>query len=151
MNPELALLKLYCSNYVAYYIAHSSHINIESRTFYSDHKLLGKIYEDLQEEIDTLGELLRSEDQYVPKTLAEILLDSAIADAPIFDDRDGDEYISGVKTALEELIQIYIELEKVSQDYDYNHLANYAADRVRDLHKYVWMLKSTLSKRDLDY
>ena len=147
MNPELALLKVYCSNYVAYNIAHSSHINIEGRTFYSDHKLLQKIYEDLQDEIDTLGELIRSADQYVPKTLAEVILGSSIPDAPIIDDHDGDELLSGVQTALEELIQNYVELEKVSTDYQYNHLANYAADRVRTIHKFVWMLKSTLVNR----
>ena len=88
---ESAILKTFCSNYVSYYKAHSSHWNTTGRNFYSDHKLLNKIYEDLQDEIDTLAEIIRTLDILAPATLTEIVAVSNISDAPIFDDGDGDD------------------------------------------------------------
>ena len=152
MNTEQALTKLFCSNFVAYYRSHASHANVVGRNFYSDHKLLQKIYEDLQSEIDTLAELLRTIDLEVPEIISEILDESDVFDTKIIDLGTGLGYLTAVYDDLETLIGSYIDLEESTKDsMDLNHLANYAQDRVRTLHKFCWMLRSTMAgRRDSD-
>jgi DNA-binding ferritin-like protein len=148
---EDALLKVFCSNFVAYYKSHAAHVNIVGRNFGSDHKLLQKVYEDLQAEIDTTGELLRTIDSYFPLTMAETIEGSDIDDDLEPDYGDGLDYIQQVYDDLERLIEVYLELEDATQnERGYNHLANYAQDRVRALKKHCWMLGATLDGRETE-
>ena len=145
---EEALNKVFCSNFVAYYKSHAAHVNIVGRNFGSDHKLLQKVYEDLQDEIDTIGELLRTIEAYFPLTLSSALAGSDIDDDLTPDFGDGLDYIQQVYNDLEKLIEVYLELEDETQnERGYNHLANYAQDRVRALKKHCWMLRATLDGR----
>ena len=145
---EQALLKVFCSNFVAYYKSHAAHVNIVGRNFGSDHKLLQKVYEDLQAEIDTTGELLRTIDSYFPLTLSETIDGSDIDDNLEPDYDGGLDYIQQVYDDLEKLIEVHLELEDATQnERGYNHLANYAQDRVRALKKHCWMLGATLDDR----
>jgi DNA-binding ferritin-like protein len=145
---EQALTKVFCSNFVAYYKSHAAHVNIVGRNFAGDHKLLEKVYEDLQGEIDTLGELLRTIDAYFPLTLSSALDGSDISDDLEPDFNDGLDYIQQIYDMLEQLIEVHLELEDVTQnERGYNHLANYAQDRVRALKKHCWMLRATLNER----
>jgi len=149
MNTEQALLTTFCSNFVAYYKTHASHANVTGRNFFSDHKLLGKIYEDLQAEIDTLGELLRTTDVEMPHTLSDIIADSEVSDIAVYG--DSEEYLMAAEEDLVKLIDIHLDLEETTKDLlEFNHLANYAQDRVKTLHKYLWMIKSTLKGREDD-
>ena len=79
------LTEVFCDNFVAYYRAHSCHLNITGRNFTSDHKLLQKIYEDAQENIDTIGELLRTIGEKAPETIADILEGSELGEATAYD------------------------------------------------------------------
>lgn len=151
MNPELSLLQVFYSSFVAYYKSHAAHWNIKSRTFYSDHKLLNKIYDDLFESVDTIAELIRTLNADVPTTLTEIVANSDVSDLPIFDDGDGDEYLQAIYDDLEILVGNFQSLEHETDSVEWSHIQNYAQDRVRVLKKFQWMLKSTLSKRDLDF
>ena len=148
MTVEQALTNVFCSNYVAYHKSHAAHVNIVGRNFASDHKLLEKVYTDLEAEIDTIGELLRTIDAYFPLTLAETMAGSDIPDDLVPDFNDGLDYIQQIYDDLEKLIEVYLELEDVTQnERGYNHLANYAQDRVRALKKHNWMLGATLKGR----
>ena len=147
---EQALLNLFCSNFVAYYKSHASHVNVVGRHFISDHELLGKIYEDLQGEIDTLGELLRTIKVEMPVTIKDTIDGSLIPDDLIPDFGDGVGYLDQAYADVEALIDIHLELEDATQDErEYNHLANYAQDRVKTLQKFCWMLRSTIDGRDV--
>ena len=42
------LQKTFCDNFLCYFRSQVAHVNVVGRNFYSDHKLLGKIYEHLQ-------------------------------------------------------------------------------------------------------
>ena len=147
---EQALLTAFASNFVAYYKAHSSHWNVTGRSFYNDHKFLQKIYEDLQDEIDTLAEIIRTLDILAPASLSEILVHTNVSDEPVIDDGDGDEFLKAVKDDLEQLVTDYQNLEITATDLQHNHVANYAQDRVRDLERWIWQLRSTLVGRDRD-
>ena len=146
---EEALLKVFCSNFVAYYKSHAAHVNIVGRNFGSDHKLLQKVYEDLQAEIDTLGEFLRTIDSYFPTRMSDITLDSDVLDDLEPDYGDGLDYIQQVYDDLEILIEVYLDLEEATDSREYNHIQNYAQDRVRALKKHCWMLGATLNGRDI--
>jgi len=147
---EQALLKVFCSNFVAYYKSHAAHVNIVGRNFGSDHKLLQKVYEDLQAEIDTLGEFLRTIDSYFPTRLSDMLDDSDVLDDLEPDYGDGLDYIQQVYDDLETLIEVYLDLEEATDSREYNHIQNYAQDRVRALKKHCWMLGATLDGREME-
>jgi len=146
MKLEESLLKVFCSNFVVYYKSHSSHMNITGRYFYSDHKLLEKIYDDLQDEIDTIGELLRTIQVEVPYSLNEILDLSEINDYN--PSTSADDLLSVVYDDLEALIKVYEDFETIANlDIDHSDLSNYAQDQIRVLHKHCWKLRATLDGR----
>lgn len=145
---EQALLKVFCTNFVAYYKSHAAHANVTGRNFVSDHELLGKIYEGLQAEIDTLGELLRTIKVDMPLTLIETVDGSDVFDYLTPDQNQGLDFLETVHNDLLTLVDVHLDLEDATQDQrEYNHLANYAQDRVRILQKYIWMLRSTIDGR----
>ena len=54
MNTAEQLTQIFRDNFVTYFRAHVAHVNVTGRTFRSDHKLLGGIYERRQAEIDKI-------------------------------------------------------------------------------------------------
>ena len=145
---EDALLKVFCTNFVAYYKSHAAHVNIVGRNFVSDHELLNGIYDELQDEIDTLGELLRTIKAEFPYTISETIEGSDVPDN-LFPG-DALELLEQVYEDIETLIEVHLDLEDATSDSrEYNHLANYAQDRVKTLQKHCWMLRSTIDGRDI--
>jgi len=143
---EQALLKVFCSNFVAYYKSHASHVNVVGRNFVSDHELLGGIYEELQGEIDTLGELLRTIKVEMPYTISDAVDGSDVPDTLY--SGDALELLEQVYMDIETLIETHLDLEDATQNSrEYNHLANYAQDRVKALQKHCWMLRSVIDGR----
>jgi len=143
MNTADQLLQVFNDNFVAYFRSHSAHVNIQGRNFQSDHTLLGEIYEDLQGQIDHIGELLRTLGEFMPRSIAEILDQSHIADSDV--DGNSDQLLELVKDDLEHLRDCYSELIVIAADDGNEPIGNYAQDRVLALNKYIWMLDSTLS------
>ena len=89
-NLHDVLERVYASNFVAYQRAHASHMNIRGRNFVSDHKLLQRIYEYLEKNIDVLGEEIQACGVgRVPETIDMILTLSAIQDTMPAMDADG--------------------------------------------------------------
>lgn len=143
MNTVEQLIQTFNDNFVAYYRSHVAHVNIEGRNFYSDHKLLQKIYEDLQGEIDSIAEKIRTLDEYMPFEIQDVLNNSYIGTGELFG--DSDYLIEKIKTDLEHLVTDYIKLNEISEDEGHIDIANYAQDRVTTLNRFIWMLKSTES------
>ena len=143
MNTVEQLTQVFNDNFVAYYRSHVAHVNIEGRNFYSDHKLLQKIYESLQAEIDTIAEKIRSLNEYMPCEVQDVLNNSHISTAELFG--DSDYLINKVMEDLEHLVIEYQELNEIAELDEHEEVANYAQDRITTLTKQIWMLKSTLS------
>lgn len=141
MILETKLKEIFCDNFVAYYRAHSCHLNIRGRNFYSDHKLLEKIYEDAQEQIDTIGEFIRTIGAEAPDTIQEILRGSDLGEETA---SSADEMLSIVLEAQEYLMQDYKELFDIATAATDQDIANYAADRLGAHSKFAWQLKTTL-------
>lgn len=142
MNTHEKLTEVFCDNFVAYYRAHSTHFNIRGRNFYSDHKLLQKIYEDLQEQIDTIGELIRACGELAPETITDIVNTASLADSTTGD--SAMEMLQLDLDAQEHLIEAYKDLNEIAEEEDYEDIANFAQDRIRAHKKFAWMLRSTL-------
>lgn len=137
------LLEIFADNFVSYWSAHSNHINITGRNFYSDHKLLEKIYEDAQEQIDTIGEFIRTIEAQVPATIPEILDLSMIGESTA---EDADSRLRIVNENQEYMMDRYKELFDIATVMTDQDIANYAADRIRAHAKFKWMLESVLGE-----
>ena len=142
MSTQQQLQQVFADNFVAYYRAHVAHVNIQGRNFVSDHKLLGKIYEDLQGQTDTIAELLRTVQEFMPASLEQVIGSSQINT----DDVTGsaEDLLMLVRDDLAELKLCYQELMEVAEDDGHKEIANYAQDRILKLAKYIWMLDSVL-------
>ena len=142
MTTQEQLTQVFNNNFVAYYRSHVAHVNILGRNFYSDHKLLQKVYEDLQDQIDKLAELLRTLDDYMPCEIQDVLNQSEIGTGIFEEDADG--FLHGVKDDLESLKGSYESLMTVAEKDGHEEIANYAQERILALAKFIWMLNSTL-------
>lgn len=140
---EQKLLEVFADNFVSYWSAHSNHINITGRNFYSDHKLLQKIYEDAQEQIDTIGEFIRTIESKVPATIPEILDLSTIGEMTT---EEADERLRIVGENQEFMMERYKELFDIATEMTDQDIANYAADRIRAHAKFKWMIESTIGE-----
>lgn len=143
MTTQEQLTQTFNNNFVAYYRSHVAHINIMGRNFRSDHKLLQGIYERRQAQIDILGELLRTLDDYMPCEIQDVLNQSEISTGIFEEDADG--FLEGVKDDLELLKGTYEELMVIAEDEGHKEIANYAQDQILDISKSIWMLSSTLA------
>jgi starvation-inducible DNA-binding protein len=142
MNTLEQLTQVFNDNFTTYFRSHVAHVNITGRNFASDHKLLEKVYEDLQEQIDSIAEKIRTLDGFMPNSLTEVLDGSHI---PMYSIEGSSEtLISDVKDDLEHLKSCYEDLIKISEEEGHDEIANYAQDRVLALAKHIWMLKATL-------
>jgi len=142
MTTESQLQQVFANNFVAYFRAHVAHVNIQGRNFVSDHKLLGKIYEDLSGQIDTIAELLRTLGEFMPASLEQVMGTSTVNLADITG--AAEELLEEIKADLADLKGDYEELMMVSEEDGHKEIANYAQDRILQLAKYIWMLDSTL-------
>jgi len=142
MTTTEQLTQVFNDNFVAYFRSHVAHVNVTGRNFRSDHKLLEGVYTRRQEQIDKLGELLRSLQEFMPNDMSEILTNSYLSVAPI--EGTADELLEQVMTDLEQLRDCFIELEEIADEEQHEEIANYAQDQILDLNKSLWMLRSTL-------
>lgn len=142
MTTQEQLLQVFNDNFIAYFRSHVAHVNTVGRNFVSDHELLGKVYEDLQGQIDTIAELLRTLDEFMPCCLSDIIDASEISPLPM--EGDSDALLEQVLEDLGQLKGCYEELMSVSEEEGHKEIANYAQDRVLAIAKFEWMLRSTL-------
>jgi len=142
MNTAEQLTQVFYNNFTAYYRSHVAHANIVGRNFHSDHKLLQKIYEDLQSQIDVIAELLRTIGEFMPTEIQFVLNESTISTA-IFEG-DSTELLAGVKDDLETLRGFYEDLMEEAELDGHKEIANYAQERILAIAKFVWMLNATL-------
>jgi starvation-inducible DNA-binding protein len=142
MNTEIKLTEVFCDNFLNYYRIHSIHFNITGENFAANHKLLQKMYEDAQQAIDDLGELIRSMGAYAPMNITEILARADLGDDTT---EEGWRYeLELVLAGQHHMIDTYKDLDRIAGLEDESDIANYAQDRIRTHKKYAWMLQSIL-------
>jgi DNA-binding ferritin-like protein len=136
------LTLVFKNNFVAYFRSHAAHVNITGRNFRSDHKLLQGVYERRQAEIDKIGEILRTQQEYMPCDITEVIGDSTIPTDAI--EGSADELLESVMMDLEHLLDDYKTLIIIADGEGLEEISNYAQDQALDLEKSIWMLRSTL-------
>lgn len=142
MTTAEQLTLIFKNNFVAYFRSHAAHVNITGRNFRSDHKLLGGVYERRQEQIDKIGEILRTMQEYMPCDLNEVVFESTIPTDAI--EGTADSLLETVMMDLEHLLEDYKALITIASDEGLEEVSNYAQDQALDLEKSIWMLRSTL-------
>jgi len=142
MTTAELLTQLFKNNFVAYFRSHAAHVNITGRNFRSDHKLLQGVYERRQAEIDKIGELLRTMQEYMPCDITEVVADSTIPTDAI--EGKADELLETVMMDLEHLLEDYKALIIIASEEGLEEISNYAQDQALDIEKSIWMLRSTL-------
>ena len=149
MNDLIEKLReVFATNFVAYYQSHVAHVNITGRNFYSDHKLLQKIYENLQDQIDTIAEFLRSVESFMPESIGDVMDTAVIADDLVLG--DSDELLRLVGRNLQTLVDLYRELEREADNAGQDQIANYAQDQETVLTKQIWMITATIGEDEPD-
>jgi DNA-binding ferritin-like protein len=142
---QLVLEETFSANFIAYYRSHVAHVNTVGRHFYSDHKLLQKVYEYFQDNIDTIAEKLRTVRGTMPDSLTSIIAISRIADTPVYG--DSDELLRLVDESLESMIDQYHELNDAAEAVRYIDISNFAQDQIGQIAKLRWMIEATLDER----
>ena len=145
-NLQTTLEETFAGNFVAYYRAHVAHVNIQGRNFYQDHKLLQKVYEYFQGNIDTIAEKLRTVRATMPNSLGIVCSISPISDTST--SGDSLELLSDVNESIEVLIDQYHELNDAAEAVNYIDIANFAQDQIATLAKFRWMIEATLNESD---
>ena len=143
MNTVLQLTQVFNDNFMAYFRSHVAHVNIMGRNFHSDHELLEGIYTELQGQVDTIAEILRSLKAFMPCDISDIVAGSTVSTMCM--EGSADELLDEVRTDLEQLKDCYEDLIQIADAEGYLEISNYAQDRVLSLAKHIWMLDSTLS------
>jgi len=142
MTTQEQLTQIFRDNFVTYFRSHVAHVNITGRNFRSDHKLLEGVYTRRQDQIDRIGELLRSLNEYMPCDLQEVIDLSMIDTGEL--SGSSDHLLQMVMEDLEHLRDEYRDLIVTADEEGLDEIANYAQDQVLDLEKSIWMLRSTL-------
>ena len=142
MTTAQQLTQLFKDNFTVYFRSHAAHVNVTGRNFRSDHKLLEGVYTRRQEQIDRIGELLRTLDEYMPCDILEVVNESAIPTDAI--EGSADELLMTVLMDLEHLLADFKELITIADEEGHDEIGNYAQDQALDLEKSIWMLRVTL-------
>lgn len=139
-NAKVAL----ADTFSMYLKAHNFHWNVEGSDFPQLHELFGKIYEELQEAVDSIAEHIRACDAYVPGSysrfseLTNIEDELKIPAAPEMVRRllaDNDTVMATLKTAYES-----------AEAAGNIGFSNFLQDRY-DIHaKHGWMLRATIKR-----
>ena len=142
MKTSEQLTQIFNNNFVAYFRSHAAHVNITGRNFRSDHKLLQGVYTRRQEQIDKIGEILRTMQEYMPCNINDVINDTTIPTDSI--EGSADTLLETVMMDLEHLLDDYKLLIVVANNEGLEEISNYGQDQALDLEKSIWMLRSTL-------
>lgn len=144
-NLQTVLEDTFSGNFVSYYRSHVAHVNIQGRNFYADHKLLQKVYEYFQDNIDVLAEKLRTVRAMMPADLTTVTTMSPVADAPATG--NSEDLFEQVHESIVTMIDQYVALYEAAEEVNYIDISNFAQDQIAELAKFRWMIEATL---DLD-
>ena len=114
MTTAEQLTLVFNNNFVAYFRSHAAHVNVTGRNFRSDHKLLQGVYERRQEQIDKIGEILRTMQEYMPCNIVDVISDSTIPTDAI--EGSADVLLETVMMDLEHLLEDYKQLIEIASE-----------------------------------
>jgi starvation-inducible DNA-binding protein len=143
MDKFVNQLKIaFASQYAFAIKAQNFHWNVEGSNFPQYHKFLGKIYEEVQDNIDTFAENIRKLGTYTPASFERFSMLSQIEDETQI--MPAEAMLAELYQDCEKMIQMFQVVFMLAEQNREFGLANFYADR-QDAHaKHCWMLRSTL-------
>jgi starvation-inducible DNA-binding protein len=145
---EESTKRLWANNFILYTKAHGFHVNVQGMGFFSNHHLFQKVYERLQEEIDTLAEGLKTLREIVPFSLGRIVSLADVKDETVAP--NAEDMIKILYTDLTTVIDNANEVFELTGDAKAYGLQNIVADYLQTVHKLCWMLESSLPTPEQD-
>lgn len=144
MTPEIGKIvkQAFADSFLFYLQTHYYHWNVEGRHFAQDHELFGKIYEEVQESLDTFAEQLRAMGTFAPaafdrlKELSSIEQSDEIPPADIM-----------YQNLIDSNNKVIKSLNSAFDILEANHLhgfGDFVAGRIDAHNKHQWMLRSSL-------
>lgn len=145
MEKLIEAMKVYFATNFQYYVkSHGYHVNVVGADFYQYHKLFEKVYEDAQDNIDSIAEEIRTLQAIVPFSSNRIMDLSIIKDAE--DTPTGLEMVKRLLDDTEIVCEVIRAAHKIAQKEECFGLVNYLEGRLDDHYKFQWMLRSTIEK-----
>ena len=132
----------FADSFIFYLQAHYYHWNVEGRHFSQDHELFGKIYEEVQDNLDKFAEEIRTIGTYAPGIFDRFMDLSSIqqtADIP-----SAEEMYSTLIEKNARVIESLTELFEMLEGNRLHGFGDFIAGRIDAHNKHQWMLKSTL-------
>ena len=144
MTPEIKLKakQAFADSFIFYLQAHYYHWNVEGRHFSQDHELFGKIYEEVQDNLDKFAEEIRTIGTYAPGIFDRFVDLSSIqqtADIP-----SAEEMYSILIEKNSRVIESLTELFEMLEGNRLHGFGDFIAGRIDAHNKHQWMLTSTL-------
>ena len=144
MTPEIKqkAKQAFADSFIFYLQAHYYHWNVEGRHFSQDHELFGKIYEEVQDNLDKFAEEIRTIGTYAPGIFDRFMDLSSIqqtADIPSAEEM--------YQTLIEKNARVIESLTELFEMLEGNRLhgfGDFIAGRIDAHNKHQWMLTSTL-------
>ena len=144
MTPEIKqkAKQAFADSFIFYLQAHYYHWNVEGRHFSQDHELFGKIYEEVQDNLDKFAEEIRTIGTYAPGIFDRFVDLSSIqqtADIPSAEEM--------YQTLIEKNARVIESLTELFEMLEGNRLhgfGDFIAGRIDAHNKHQWMLTSTL-------
>jgi starvation-inducible DNA-binding protein len=137
-----AMKRLFATNFQYYVKAQGFHVNVVGPDFTEFHKLFSEVYEDAQENIDTIAEQIRAIEGLAPFSIKRIQELGSI--------KDSNERPSALLMTKELLADTQIVVDHYEECHDLatqmkNYgLINFLEGRMDDHAKLMWKLRSTL-------
>jgi len=143
MEKLIEEMKIYFATNFQYYTkSHGYHVNVTGPDFYQYHKLLQKVYEDAQENIDKIAEEIRTLQATVPFSANRIMELSLVEDAE--DTPNALVMISKILDDTEIVCEQIRVCRLLCEEYNCYGLLNYLEQRLDDHYRMQWMLRSTI-------
>lgn len=133
---------VWANNFVLYTKSHGFHVNVVDCEFFMYHQLFEKVYLELQENIDTIAEGIRTLKEVVPFSLPRIMELSEIQDESMVPD----------ETDMINILYADLETIKATAADVYDHCAvercyglqNILADYLQTVEKLCWMVGASM-------
>lgn len=122
--------------------SHLIHLNYEGDNFLSVHEFLKGQYEVHLEQFDTVAEFVRAQDHFMP--LCACSLKEVMPAFRNVDSYDGRQMLMTYLLNRDTLVDLALEIEKLSAEARAIDVQNYMAELVGETTKANWFIKATL-------
>jgi HK97 family phage prohead protease len=122
--------------------AHGFHFNVKGVSFYATHKLFRKVYEQMDNALDSVGESLLQLGYDAPYRMVDIARLAELEDGPIVADTP-EAMSTDLVDVFDDLIEGYTECVERAELEDQQGVINMLGNLIEESTKLQWMLRAT--------